>query len=80
MDIETKENLLSQMYRVQERVITRQWRTAEREVKALIEIVLAVSTNEDDTRRDYVRSSAPVFFGSSGYSGGCTLAAAQNVR
>lgn len=77
MDEKTK-----MLLKLQKAVARRDWDAVENELDALIETTLDDSTSEKvsraiDLRRSYSLSSAPRFHGNSGFSGGCTTAAAH---
>jgi len=69
--------MLKQCVELGDAIGEKQWEDARLRLQRLVEIILGESIKSSaDTRKDYVRSSAPRYWGNSGYSGGCTLAAA----
>lgn len=71
-----KDLMLKQCVELGEAIGEKHWWLARRRLAMLVAIIVGESVkSSDDTRKDFVRSSAPRFFGNSGYSGGCTPAA-----
>lgn len=71
-----KELMLKQCVELGEAIGDKNWWLSRRRLAVLVAIIVGESVkSKDDTRSDYVRSSAPRYYGNSGGGGGCTLMA-----
>lgn len=75
----TKKKLLAQTVKLGEKIALREsWAAAQKEFNKLIEIIWAIESDDDLRAEITGRStySSSGSFGNTGYSGGCTQAAA----